>query len=217
MAVTRNQSKGDSVTSTPMKSPSPSSSYSGRKSVRSRIDPTTNLTFGSIVTIGIVASIILQVSLAYLVMNDKIKLNGKTTVQSLMTLGNRLEYILRFQAIHVVWLVITTALVVFSRLSTGAVNPLEGFENLVISAKQVHTNSMEQFLLIFVNQLILATNLAPDIFIRVIPLLNILFAISRVLFWLGYPKYRTCGFFSGMTPITLTTIYNAYALINFLF
>lgn len=215
MAVTRNQSKGDSG-STPIMSPSPRIGYD-RKTIRNRVDPTTNLTFGQIVALGLLVSVILQVSLAYLVMNDKIKLHGRATAQSLANFGARIEYILRYQSLHVFWLLITTTLVIARRIGTGAVNPLEGFENIILAAKQVHTNSMEQFLLVFVNQLILATNLAPDLFLRVIPLINVLFFVARILFWLGYPKYRTAGFTAGMTPIAIATFYNAYAFINYIF
>lgn len=214
--VTRNQLKSEM--GTPSKTPSTTKTSSGKISAFSRVmarkDPTTGLTLLSIVHIGMIVAITILASTTYLFLTGKVSLHGKTSVASVKEFSGRIEFVLRYQAINLLFLVFVTYVVIARRLATGAINPLEGNDHYVLAQTRVHSNTMEQYILTVFNQLVLATFLAPELFLRVIPLLNVLFITGRILFWLGYPKYRTCGVFINLCPVTLSTAYNVYGFLK---
>ncbi|XP_074596009.1 transmembrane protein 79-like [Brevipalpus obovatus] len=215
--VTRNQLKSDMGTpKTPSsKSPSDYKRSSATAKFLSRVDPTTKLTFFQIATIGTAVGIALFASISYLFLTGKVTLHGKATASALSSLTGKLEFVLKFQTLNVFWLLMMVALTGFRRVATGALNPLDGNEHAVAAQKQILQNSLEQFVLHLVNQSILTTNLAPDLLIRVIPMTNVLFITGRVMFWLGYPKYRTCGFLLNIFTNIAQTGYNLISFFRF--
>ena len=88
------------------------------------------------------------------------------------------------------------------RVASGAVDPLSGNEDLVEKAKNILTNTVEQTVFNFVNQLVLVSWI-PQEQMFIVPLLAILFVVGRVSFMIGYtikPRYRTFGFILTFFP-----------------
>lgn len=216
--VTRNQLKSDMGTpKTPSsKSPSDYKRSSATAKYLSRVDPATKLTYSQIGLIGFAVGIGLFFTIGYLFLSGKVTLHGKATANALSSLPAKLEFVLKFQALNVFWLLLVITLTAFRRLATGALNPLDGNEHAVAAQRQILQNSLEQYVLHVSNQLILITNLAPDLMLRVIPMANALFITGRILFWLGYPKYRTSGFLINSFTNIAQTGYNLLSFVRFL-
>lgn len=216
--VTRNQLKSEM--GTPSKTPSSSKTTSGKTSALGRVlarrDPTTGLHMTTIIYIGVFLSTSILAGLSYLFLTGKVSLHGKTNLTAVSQFAGRVEFVLRYQALNLLFLVFTTICVVARRLATGVINPLDGNEHYVLAQSKIHQNTLEQYILSLSNQLILSTFLAPELFLRVIPLLNILFIIGRILFWAGYPKYRTAGFLINIVSVTIGSAYNVYGFFKHL-
>lgn len=95
--------------------------------------------------------------------------------------------------------------VISKRANSPAMLPTSGHEHRTELAKNIFLNSLEQFVILFASQLVLVTYLTGKQTLNVIPTLNLLFFVGRVLFFLGYPKYRTLGMALSMWP-TLTVV-----------
>jgi len=145
------------------------------------------------------------------------------SIPHLHSLTDRIVWTLRYQVLGLSAVVFALANVSITRALTQAINPLAGHEGIVERANKILTNTLEQFVLNLMNQLILATYLSESN-LRLIPLLNLYFLIGRITFWIGYqiaPKYRTFGFTLSFLPTLLVFTLNAYFLLttnsNFLF
>jgi hypothetical protein len=128
------------------------------------------------------------------------------------SIGDRLAFTLRHQLPSVVIVVLSLLHVSLLRLSSLAINPLSGNEHHVEKASRILQNTVEQFLLTLVNQLILATHL-PESHLKLIPLITVSFVLGRVLFTAGYlraPVYRTLGFNLTFLPTLAAVGYNIY-------
>ena len=153
---------------------------------------------------------------AHLVINEKINFQKliKTTPKKLPDIQSRMGFVVVHLTPGIAWIVISMCFVAFKRLGSPAIDPLYGYEKVVQSAKNNLTNSVEQFLMLSVSQLILAVHLSAKTLINVIPALNICFIIGRITFWLGYPRYRSFGFVVTQTPIMASILYNIYKYIK---
>ena len=139
------------------------------------------------------------------------------------SLTDRIVWTLRHQvlgALTVVWCLIHVSV---NRALSAAINPLSGHEASVEKANRILSNTLEQFVLNAVNQLILSTYLSESN-LRLIPLLTAYFVIGRIAFWIGYqiaPKYRALGYTLTFWPSLVITGLNAYFLLttnaNYLF
>ena len=69
-------------------------------------------------------------------------------------------------------------------------------------------------LLSLITQVSLIAFLTADETLKLIPLLNLLWVVGRVTFYLGYPKYRSFGFATTYMPSCLAAIYAAYKMAN---
>ncbi|XP_033728030.1 transmembrane protein 79-like [Pecten maximus] len=82
-------------------------------------------------------------------------------------------------------------------------------------ARNILQNTLEQYLLHFVAQMILCTYLTSET-MKVIPLLVVLFVVARIAFKVGYekePMVRCYGFSSSMLPTLLTCVYCLYCFV----
>lgn len=96
------------------------------------------------------------------------------------------------------------------RVSSGAVDPLAGQEDVVQKAKNILQNTVEQTLLNFVNQIVLISWIPADQMF-LIPLFAILFVFGRIAFMIGYtisPRYRTFGFALTFAPSLFMMVNN---------
>ncbi|XP_012944457.1 transmembrane protein 79 [Aplysia californica] len=110
---------------------------------------------------------------------------------------DRLVYTLRLQSFSVLTLIGGVLIVSLQRYFTIAVDPINGRgEHHVAVSTRYLTNTVEQFLISFVGQMVLTTYL-PERQMKVIPILVAFFVFGRVSFYLGYRKSylnRTLGY-----------------------
>jgi hypothetical protein len=129
------------------------------------------------------------------------------------TFSSKLEFTARYWILGLVWLYISMHLVVMKRITTRAANPLSGNENLVAASVKVFTNSIEQFVISVVGQVTLITFLESEKIITLIPLINVMYLIGRIFFWIGYPKFRSFGMTVTMFPISLSIYFALYRFV----
>lgn len=119
------------------------------------------------------------------------------SVPPLPTLTDRLVYTLRFQSFSCLTLIAGIELVAITRFHTTAIDPINGRgEHHVAVAARYLTNTLEQFIVSFVGQMILATYLQEQQ-MKVIPILVLFFVFGRIAFYFGYKQSylkRTVGF-----------------------
>lgn len=129
----------------------------------------------------------------------------------LHTVQDRLVFAVRNLLPGLVTLTAAWFWLAFTRFSTGT-NPLSGNDHLVELQSRVLTNTLEQFVLSGVNQLILATYL-PEDKLRLLPLVALSFVLGRILFVAGYirsPAHRTLGLPLTLIPTVGMLGYNVW-------
>jgi uncharacterized membrane protein YecN with MAPEG domain len=145
------------------------------------------------------------------------------SVPHLHSLTDRIVWTLRYQVLGLSALLWSVGHVFVNRSVAASVNPLTGHDSSVERASRVLTNTLEQFVLNAVNQLILSTYLSESN-LRLIPLLSVYFLLGRIAYWIGYqiaPKHRYFGFTLTFWPTVVVFTLNAYFLLttntNYLF
>lgn len=81
---------------------------------------------------------------------------------------------------------------------------------------RVQRNTLEQLTLFAMGSLSFAT-IAPVVQLKMIPILAVLFVISRIVYWIGYvrtPLLRTLGFVATFYPNIAILLYTAWLLIH---
>lgn len=166
---------------------------------------------------GLAASLLLIVSFL-LCHHDKLKLYpSDVNPELLKDFASKVEFTLKYQVLLVLWLVINVHIVIYHRLSRGALNPLtECTEHLAQASKLILTNSCEQILISFFTQLIFVAHADGACVLKVIPWFNLIQFIGRIAFFAGYPLYRTFGISLSLWTNTIMTFYNIYKFGGFL-
>ena len=141
----------------------------------------------------------------------------KSKPQNLTEIGPRMQYVLQHSTPGVVWLLFCTLHVISKRVNTPATIPTSGHEYLTESAKNIFLNSLEQFVMSFTSQLILITYLTPKQVVNIIPVLNLVFIVGRITFWLGYPFNRGFGMTLNMVPLFATISFINYRYFGLFF
>ena len=113
--------------------------------------------------------------------------------------ADRLAYAVRWAVVAVLPLFCMIAAVGNARFASEAIDPTAGREDhkLVVNGR-VADNTTQQFLLFLIGITALSVSV-PIGWIGIVPALAITFAVSRVVFWIGYrihPLYRAPGFSS---------------------
>ena len=113
------------------------------------------------------------------------------------TMGDRLAYALKWDALAAIPYFIMLAAVGNARFLSEAIDPTLGKESprMIIDGR-VADNTTQQLLLFVVGSLALAANLAPQR-LPIVGAAAITFVIVRLAFWVGYridPLYRAFGF-----------------------
>lgn len=140
------------------------------------------------------------------------KFNLKPKSVRLETVEERLIFTLRFITIQLVWIIASIFWVILKRIGTPALDPMNGYEHLVQSAKNILTNTIEHGIVFIISQLILATDLSPQLCGQMIPALNILYLFGRIAYLIGYPSFRTFGFVIFNFLIIICVSCNVYCL-----
>ena len=149
-------------------------------------------------------------------LNDKLDFGKYQGIKArnLTEIGPRIEYVFKHSTPGVVWLLFCVFYVVSKRVGTPAVIPTAGYEHLTEGAKNIFLNSLEQFVLSFTSQLILIQYIEPKVILNLIPVLNMLWIVGRILFWLGYPAKRTLGIMLNFIPLFTTIGFISYKYIK---
>ncbi len=115
------------------------------------------------------------------------------------TLDGRLAYALRWMPLAVLPLFLMVAAIGNARFLGEAIDPTRGVEDRkTMIDGRVADNTLQQFALFAAGSLGLAASLPPER-IMVVGAAAIVFAVCRILFWIGYrihPLYRAFGFSS---------------------
>jgi len=146
----------------------------------------------------------------YLVIDDILTFSGPMKAQDLSDFASRLKFLFRFQTLNLFWLMFCMYWVISKRMGTPAVERVIEYDHLTALAQRHFTNTIEQYLMSLLSQLILITYLDASNIIRYIPAINVLFFIGRFTFWIGYPKHRTFGFMINNFALLATVAYNLY-------
>jgi uncharacterized MAPEG superfamily protein len=128
------------------------------------------------------------------------------------SIADRLAFTLRHQLPSIVIVVLCLLHVSLLRFFTLAINPLSGNEHHIEKASRILINTLEQYILTLINQLILSTHL-PESHLKLIPLITVTFVLGRILFTAGYlrsPVFRSLGFCVTFLPTLAALGYNVY-------
>jgi hypothetical protein len=143
-----------------------------------------------IVAVGAVSGVIFMIFSVWL-------LARVLPVPLTVTMGDRLAYALKWDALAAVPFFVMIVFVGNERFFSDAIDPTLGKESQrMIVDGRVADNTTQQLLLFAVGSLSLAANLSPQ-HLPVVGAAAITFFIVRVAFWIGYridPLYRAFGF-----------------------
>lgn len=142
------------------------------------------------------------------------------TPTGLATATSRLVFALQCSALPVLTMLAGVWFVALGRATSPALDPFAGAESRTL---QVHmrylSNTTEQVLLFIGSAAAYATFLGPDT-IRIIPTLAVLFAVNRVVYWIGYlidPSYRGLGLSGTIYPVSFMVLAAAYYATRLIF
>ena len=165
--------------------------------------------FAGWIIVGVLFSVLLFQGFTLVRLTDVPFAPGNVSIDDFIW---KLEYTVRWSILPISWLIFYLHIVATKRGFSNAANPLSGNEHIVEMNKNIFTNSIEQFVISFAAQVSLITWIRGIDTQVIIPVVDILFVVGRVLFWLGYPKRRSLGIFT-MFPSVLMTVYCLFQLL----
>jgi len=158
---------------------------------------------------------ILSIILVTLAFNGRLKVLYPREKLVLNNFSEKLEFTARYWVLSHLWIYTTLHIVWMKRMLTNAINPLSGNEDRVRKYVNINTNSIEQMLYSIVGQVTIITCIDGEKTINIIPMLNALYIIGRILFQAGYPNSRGFGMALTFFPVSLAMFYSTFALIKF--
>ena len=165
-----------------------------------------NLLILSTISTGVLFSVLIPAYTGHLDL-------GRNTAP-LNTELDRLFYTLKHLSVQLAWIVISMYYVIYHRIGTPALDPTKGYEMLCQTPKNMLTNSVEHGLVFIISQLIMSIDMAPDMCRRMIPTINLMYIVGRILYVLGYPCNRSFGFVIFNFITLLCVSYNLNQLIG---
>ena len=184
------------------------------RDIRTEYDRTHDKFYAFFAFIGMMGAIVFVVVTSYLVVGDFITLHGQTRSLDLMDFQSKLKFTFRYLNPSASWILFCVLNVIAKRVfgqkyKFAALDPMvqNRTEAKVAQANSILTNSLEQFIINALCQLALITYLNEEETLKVIPLLNMLFVVGRITFWLGYPKMRAFGIHTTLSVNSAATIY----------
>ena len=169
------------------------------------------LAFLSILSVWVVIGILICVLLSQEMILVGVKVSSTASINDFVW---KLEYVIKWSILPISWLVIFWHVVALTRGFTDATNPMSGNEHLMEMKKNILTNSMEQFVIFMAAQMCLVSWINGKSTQVIIPLINILFVVGRILFWLGYPKRRSAGMAMTLIPSIIISVYCLFQLLS---
>ncbi|XP_064645425.1 transmembrane protein 79-like [Lineus longissimus] len=132
-------------------------------------------------------------------------------------LAAKLTFTLKWQILNVVPMIIGVLVVALGRDKPGMINPLLGLEDVRLKInKQFLQNTLEQFSIATAIQLCLTAWLESH-YLKVIPVLCMLFLFGRICFLICYhigQEYRSFGFVTTWFPTLFSSFYCLYCLFS---
>jgi hypothetical protein len=165
-----------------------------------------------VITAGFATFIIITA----LVLCDKFnftKLHG-TTASDIQDYQSQLKFVFQQQTLSITWILVSIFYVSYKRGGSPAMDPTAGYERVTLIAKNNLANSVEQFLLSSVSQVILVSYISPEMIVNAIPACNLLFIVGRIAFLIGYPMKRGFGYSLTILPTIVIMAYNLYKFIR---
>ena len=150
--------------------------------------------------ISLISSLVILSITLLLVIFDKIHLTFKYHEEDLEDFESKVKFTLRFMVLPVTWLLHSLLVVILKRFRTIAWDPMSGNDHLTEVDQRLLQNTIEQTLLSILSQFMILGVMTAQETLKVIPFINIWFVVGRLLFWGGYPRYRTFGFCFSMVP-----------------
>lgn len=174
-----------------------------------------------VIKIGIilaVAAFLFMSGFALFVHYDIVKLHPPSmSTEMVKGYAGRVELALRYQTLLVLWLMFNVMVIIYYRLTTKALNPLdERTEQRIQLFKNILTNSFETIIISVFSQLIFVSFATPATILKFIPLVNVIQFVGRATFYAGYPLFRSFGFVCTIFPNILMTAYNVYKFGSFI-
>jgi len=117
---------------------------------------------------------------------------------------------LRYQAPGLLFVALLILFIGTRRFSSPALDPTSGNEEIVQKYKNILQNTLEQFVLSSITQLVLTANLSTKNVMTYIPFLSITFFAGRIIYAFTYPNRRTFGFFLTFLPTVVGILYCAF-------
>ena len=164
-------------------------------------------------TFACVSGIFISFVTIFLAYRGNLRILSPRDPVHMATFSAKIEFTARYWIIGLVWLYISLHIVVVKRINSKAINPLSGNELLVEAPVKIFTNSVEQFVISVISQVTVITFLEAEKIISIIPVMNLLYFIGRILFYFGYPKFRSFGMTVTMFPASLAIYFSFYRFI----
>ncbi|XP_066273666.1 transmembrane protein 79-like [Branchiostoma lanceolatum] len=134
------------------------------------------------------------------------------TTPALPDMTARMIYCARCLAVCTMPLVAGVIFCTYKRIMTPALDPLAGHEHYVEVHRRYLENTVEQFLIMGVNLVPMATTLSQQ-YLPVIPAVVALFLVGRITFWVSYVYQRSqrgYPYMLSMYPSMAMFMYNMY-------
>lgn len=151
---------------------------------------------------GVGGAVAFVSSVSFLVINDMLPLCA-SSLATIITFGDKLEVVAKYSLPGAVWLLFCVFWTASRRVKTGVLNPMTGQDgdtSSIMFAKNVFQNSLEQYIISVALQAGIVSYLSPAQVLKIIPLMNFFHVTGRIAFAVGYPNYRTFGFFTTVLP-----------------
>lgn len=131
----------------------------------------------------------------------------KVDSQNITTYTDKLQFTAKYWTPAVLWFLFNIHLVIFARLTNGVIIPNTKIEYLIANHRNILAQTVEQTVFAVFTQMAVLPYLSVGQMINIIPLLNCFFLAGRLVFWLGYPHYRSPGVGMSMYPHAVTLLF----------
>ncbi|RWS03273.1 hypothetical protein B4U79_14673, partial [Dinothrombium tinctorium] len=164
----------------------------------------------SVLLLHIVLAVAFLGFFTYAVFTGSVNLVPNAKEIKLNSLPAKLEFVLKYQTPGLFTVLLCVVYVMMRRVISPAINPMSGNEIYVEAASKILTNTLEQYVLHLVSQLIVSAYIDGPTLIKIVPLLAMFFVVGRMSFAIGYPMQRAFGWWLTFGPNVAAVGYCAY-------
>ncbi len=125
---------------------------------------------------------------------------------------------IRYQALGLLPIVINVLILSSSRMIKSSLDPnISNNDEVINRFNEPLQNSLEQFLMSTIIQMVMAANLEAEQVMVYCPFMAICFFIGRFEYLMTYPTYRHFGFALSFLPTLIAVLFNGYGALKFIF